>query len=480
MAILDEYGLSVRRQPDILAELRNSYLQRISSEIVFDDATFFGEDTVILSEQIANLEQGIQAVYNSFDVTKAEGVSLDRLVEIVGVYRLGAKYTVGVQRFTGKNGSSVQQGTLVENPSTGDRFTVDTNSTISVAECRYGIFKVATVLDSTVYQITINDNIFNYNSGVGATAASIAAGIISLVNAPTNRKWLASLVDLENIKIETIVDDNVFLSAITYLEPTNASIYTNVTCVNAGYIRAPANGVTKLISPLAGVTSTTNDVEYTTGRDRETNAELRLRTKQSLSIAGSATVEALYSAISNITGVTSVEVYQNTTMSTVDGRPPKSYECIVIGGLNDDIANAIWLDGPAGIEAFGNTYEVITDSRGVEHSIGFSRPSAVHVAVKVTATTYTEETQPTDIATLIKNAVVEYGTTFRNGEDVIAKRFYGPVYGAGVGLDDVIVETQVLANAGDTPSGSWTTTNISIATNELASISFSDVYVVVT
>ena len=76
-------GLTIRRQPDILTELRDSYLSRISSEIVFDSNTFFGEDTVIISEQIASLEQGIQAVYNSFDVTKAEGVSLDRLVELV-------------------------------------------------------------------------------------------------------------------------------------------------------------------------------------------------------------------------------------------------------------------------------------------------------------------------------------------------------------------------------------------------------------
>src|SRR5260221_13941560 len=50
------------------------------------------------------------------------------------------------------------------------------------------------------------------------------------------------------------------------------------------------------------------------------------------------------------------------------GRPPKSFEAVVQGGSDDDIANQIWLTKPAGIETFGNVNNgngvPITDSQG--------------------------------------------------------------------------------------------------------------------
>lgn len=479
MAILDTNGLTIRRQPDILTELRDSYLSRISSEIVFDSNTFFGEDTVIISEQIASLEQGIQAVYNSFDVTKAEGVSLDRLVELVGVYRLGAEYTTGTQTFVGKNGTVIQVGTLIENPSTGDRFTIDVNSILDVSSCRYGIYKVSNVLNETQYQITINASTFTYTSDVDATSAEIAAGLVFLMNQPSTRKWLGTVVNGDQIKIETIVDDNISISAITYLEPLTTAIHTSVTAIESGPVRAPSNSVTKIITPVVNITSSYNELEYITGRFRETDTELRLRTKLSLSLSGSSTVEALYSAINNLAGITSVEIFENDTMFTdIAGRPAKSFECVVVGGLDLDVATAIWQDKPAGIQSYGNTTVVITDSRGKPHGITFSRPTAVNIAVEVTATTYSEETLPASADELIKNAVVTYGGTFTNGEDVIAKRFFGPIYSAVSGLDDVVVRTQTLTNQGDAPiPGNWSTSNLSILSSEIASFATIDVYV---
>ena len=50
---------------------------------------------------------------------------------------------------------------------------------------------VQTVLDNTAYTITVNDVVVTYTSGVGATAATIAAGLIAAINSvDTSKSWV--------------------------------------------------------------------------------------------------------------------------------------------------------------------------------------------------------------------------------------------------------------------------------------------------
>ena len=67
-----------------------------------------------------------------------------------------------------------------------------------------------------------------------ATSAEIAAGLVFLMNQPSTRKWLGTVVNGDQIKIETIVDDNISISAITYLEPLTTAIHTSVTAIESG------------------------------------------------------------------------------------------------------------------------------------------------------------------------------------------------------------------------------------------------------
>lgn len=51
---------------------------------------------------------------------------------------------------------------------------------------------INTVIDSTKYSCIVNDSTFTYDSGIGATAISIAAGLVSLITAGSE---LVSVVD---------------------------------------------------------------------------------------------------------------------------------------------------------------------------------------------------------------------------------------------------------------------------------------------
>ena len=175
-------------------------------------------------------------------------------------------------------------------------------------------------------------------------------------------------------------------------------------------------------------------------------------------------------------------VIENVTGSVdAGGRPPKSFEAVITApntpDNNAEIGQVIWKDKPAGIETFGNSNVTITDTTGTQRVVYYSRPAGQFIAVRVTYTLYNEESFPAEGNQLIQDAVVAYGNSISVGEDVIPKRFYGSIYTAVEGIDDLTVECQVLAASGDTPvGGSWSEALIPVSDADVATFSVVDTY----
>lgn len=91
----------------------------------------------------------------------------------------------------------------------------------------------------------------------------------------------------------------------------------------------------------------------------------------------------LGSIVSNSTGVTITPSF---------GRPPHSFEIVVQGGSNVDIANAILGSQPAGIKSYGSTTVQVLDVFNNVQNISFSRPSQIPVYVVISLTTDTYNT----------------------------------------------------------------------------------------
>ena len=114
------------------------------------------------------------------------------------------------------------------------------------------------------------------------------------------------------------------------------------------------------------------------------------------------------------------------------GRPPKSFEAVVEGGTDEEVAYQIWLTKPAGIETFGNVNSgqgiTIIDSQGNEQVIFFSRPSEVTVWVQVALTLYTEETFPNNGIADVALAIFNYGVGLGVGIDVLQQRVLAQIF----------------------------------------------------
>lgn len=88
--------------------------------------------------------------------------------------------------------------------------------------------------------------------------------------------------------------------------------------------------------------------------------------------------QPLATLVNNTTGVSG---------SIAFGRPPKSFEVVVNGGQDADVAQAIYSSSPAGIQSYGNDTVQIKDAFGNLINVSFSRPSAVPIYVTIALTT---------------------------------------------------------------------------------------------
>jgi len=158
-----------------------------------------------------------------------------------------------------------------------------------------------------------------------------------------------------------------------------------------------------------------------------------------------------------------------------NGLPAHSFQVVVSGGADIDVADIIWLKKPAGIQAFGDITEQIIDSQGVSHDISFSRPTAVTIYVEVTITTFAE--YPANGDDLIKQAIVDYANgdlvdnrSFGLADDVIYTRLYTPINSvAGHEIDDLQISISSPASG---------TANIAIAVDEIADFQIANITVV--
>jgi len=220
---------------------------------------------------------------------------------------------------------------------------------------------------------------------------------------------------------------------------------------------------------VSGWSTVVNLADAVLGRAVESDADLRIRREADLQATGGGAVEQIRESLTAVTGVTEVTVYENTTDATVDSIPPHAVEALVLGGASADIAAALFATVAAGIGTYGGTTETVTDSMGIDHDVSFSRPTAVPIYVALTLT-YDASLYPSDGDAQVKQAIVDYGDTFRTGWDVRSSALLARVF-AVPGVLDVTV-----CNIGTAPAPSGSTT-ITTTARELATFDTSRVTV---
>lgn len=480
MAGLSSTGLEIKRLPTILDELEASLKTELGVDVDVSSDSLLGILNSIYGAAVADQWVVAQAIYAAFNINAAEGKQLDDLVALVGISRLDASPTNGNIEFRGNQGTTVPTNTNVAD-SSGNTYKTIENILLTITDCTRADIKVGTVLNSNVYSVIIDGTSFDYTSSASATEQSIVEGLRALIGTQTDYTATKNtsgntLIIKSNTALSTIA---ISISADLTVNKVNSvgSVENNV----AGAIQALANSITQIVTPVVGLDSVNNPVALTIGREEETDEELRVRHTDSVQVAGTATVTAIQSSLSEVQGVTQALVVENRgTTTDGEGRPAKSYECVVEGGNEDDIGQKIWDTKPAGVETYGDILNVVTDVNGNSQSVYFSRPEPSYIWIEVDYTLYDEESFPLDGEDKIKEAIVNYATSnLRLGDDVIPKRFFGGIYSAVSGIEDLVIR---IASSGDDPNteptgGSFTENPIDITSTQIAKLDTSRITV---
>jgi len=216
------------------------------------------------------------------------------------------------------------------------------------------------------------------------------------------------------------------------------------TALEFGPITMLAGTITEIDSPVTGWDTVNNTADATEGTNEESDTGLRARRQRSVARDAQSIIDGIRAAVENIDNVTQSVVLENDTDAVdANGLPAHSFQVVVSGGTDIDVADIIWLKKPAGIQAFGDITEQVIDSQGISHDISFSRPTAVIIYVEVTITTFAE--YPANGDALIKQAIVDYANgdlvdnrSFGLADDVIYTRLYTPINNVpGHEIDDL-------------------------------------------
>lgn len=149
---------------------------------------------------------------------------------------------------------------------------------------------------------------------VPANTDTIATFLSGVLNSSAN---VTSIFSGSDITITAVDTENPYsLNVGTNLTITQTSSPVPFLAQEYGPIPVPAGSLIEILTPVAGWQTINNFKAGVTGRNQETDEELRLRRAASLRVLGAATVEAIRARVlQEVPGVTSVTVFENVTLT---------------------------------------------------------------------------------------------------------------------------------------------------------------------
>lgn len=249
-------------------------------------------------------------------------------------------------------------------------------------------------------------------------------------------------------QIMSTADDTVWQNTEAQTIGSDGTCECVFECQSAGLISAASGTLTRINTMVAGWDTAVNPRAATVGQNAETQGAFEARRYASVGLNSRGTIAAVYARVANCANVVSCIVRENKTNMPIeiDGYYIKAHSIFVsvVGGTDEDVAEAIYNSCSAGCDYNGNTTVAVTDSatKAVE-KVTFYRPEEFDVYVKVTLAG--KDSLPDEYQKTVKKAVYDnfYGESAATiggnpilrvapGDTVLASRFVPSVLDAGI------------------------------------------------
>ena len=249
-------------------------------------------------------------------------------------------------------------------------------------------------------------------------------------------------------QVMSTADDTIWQNTEARTIGTDGTCECVFECQSAGLISAAAGTLSRINTMVAGWDTAVNPRAATVGQNAETQGAFEARRYKSVALNSRGTIAAVYARVANCANVVSCIVRENKTNVPIeaDGYFIKAHSVFVsvVGGSDEDIAEAIYNSCSAGCDYNGNTTVAVTDSatKAVE-KVTFYRPAEFDVYVKVTL--QGKDSLPDEYEKTVKSAVYNnfYGESTATiggdpilrvvaGDTVLASRFIPSVLDSGI------------------------------------------------
>lgn len=462
---------------EIVADLRARMLAAGFNGVVEtrpDSITGLLIDT--FAEREAALWEQAEGVYYAMYPGSATGVSLDRAVSFTGVSRYRDEPSRAYVVLYGAPGTVVPAGAQLRHRVSQNVWALDSATPILAGAAADVILQPA-VLASTTYTVSIDGVAYSYATGATTNLPQILAGLVAALAA----SGLQVSSDGAAVRIRTDGRQTAafaWTSSLTLIRLGSPALASTLDASDEGAAIGDLNGI---ITQVDGWAAVDNLQAGVAGRLAENAAELRARYSTGLFRLGAATLPSIGPNVRDrVAGVRTVKVFMNSTDAPdALGRPPHSVHVVADGGLDDEVADAIFHVVAAGIDTHGQRRVVVKDAEGADQLIRFDRPERVYLWVRCATTLLppSEQAFPPDGFDRIAQSLASVGEAYGIGEDVILQRLYGAIFRTP-GLASVDLKLAYSANPAFTPSAAdFRAANVAIQDFQVAAFDLSRIEV---
>ncbi|NBI43471.1 hypothetical protein GVX76_08230 [[Haemophilus] felis] len=460
-------GFQRKRLPEQLQEIFTT----LRSE--FGEETELSPDTVLCvlaaneAERFATIWELAESIYSAMYPMSATGANLDRAVSFTGVKRLPAQPSaVDVVWYGGEN-TLIPEYTAVRNIKSQTMYYSVGELTLHRSRA-YDVeiaFKHSKITVGDTLQVMINGVQYRYQTD----RSSVQYAIEQLGNRLKALDFLSVTTQGNNLRLRATTVSKFSIELSHNLSFVTLGCLNEAQTEGASTDLAEVGQVSELITRIDGLESVNNVTQGSKGREMETDAELYARYPLGVYQTGAGTVESLLDNLLRVKGVSAAFVYENTSdRQDQFNTPANTIHCIVQGGLDKAVAQAILAKKPACIPTFGSTAVSISDSQNISRTIKFSRPRKRYVWIRVSVNTFVDQGEPTASGHIVSilNNLMKYGDKLQMGSDVVLQRLMAQCVSVN-GVNNVSITVGTTNQITD-PEPQYQATDIRIAPDEIA------------
>jgi hypothetical protein len=238
-------------------------------------------------------------------------------------------------------------------------------------------------------------------------------------------------------------DNNYYAAALGGTIGGGGTVDLEFDCVAIGPIECPTGSLSRIFQAISGWDAITNAADGIVGADIESRYAFENRRRNSVAANALGTNAALRAAVLLVSGVTDCYVTDNPlgTTEVVGGvtLAAHSLYVAVVGGIDLDVATAIWSRKDPGCDYNGSTHVTVYDTSygppQPSYTVSFQRAVGVDITFVINVAPGPDV--PANAIDLIKSAIeaafigLDGGPRTGIGRTVFAGRFFAPVQAIG-------------------------------------------------